>query len=87
MRPLSHCYEEKYKNLINLRKAKNGDIDAVNVWSMKISKSLLECSTITVLVAAFDAKAFNDTELFESCLAGRNRIINFCRQTNQKCRG
>ena len=40
--------------------------------------------TITALVAAFDAKAFNETELLKSYLAGGNRIINFCRQTNRK---
>jgi len=38
---------------------------------------------VTALVVAFDAKAFNDTELLKSYLAGGNRIINFCR----KCHG
>jgi len=45
---------------------------------------LLECLTITVFVAAFDLQAFNDTDLLKSCLAGWNRIINVCRQTNRK---
>jgi len=35
-----------------------------------ICKSLLGCPTITAPVAAFDAKAFNDTELWKLCLAG-----------------
>jgi len=38
--------------------------------------------TITAFVAAFDAKAFNCTELVKSYLAGRSRIINCCSQTN-----
>jgi len=37
--------------------------------------------TITALVAAFDAKALNCTELLKSYLAGGNRIINCHRQT------
>jgi len=41
--------------------------------------------TITAFVAAFDAKAFNDTELLKSYLDGESRVINFCRQTNRKC--
>jgi len=39
--------------------------------------------TITVFVAAFDAKTFNDMELLKSYLAGANRIINWHRQTNR----
>jgi len=58
-----------------------------SVKVIKNSKSLLECPTITALVAAFDAKAFNDTELLKSYLADGNRIINFCRKTNRKCHG
>jgi len=50
----------------------------------KIFKLLLECPTITVLAAAFDVKVFNDTELLKSCLDGRNKIINFHSQTDQK---
>jgi len=42
---------------------------------------------ITALLAAFNAKVFNGTELLKSYLAGGNRIINFCRQTNQKYHG
>jgi len=49
--------------------------------------SLLQCPTITALVAAFDAKAFNDTELLKSYLAGGNRIVNFLRQTSRKRHG
>jgi len=41
--------------------------------------------TITAFVAAFDAKAFNCTELFKSYLAGGSRIINGHRQTNGNC--
>jgi len=39
--------------------------------------------TITVLIAAFDAKVLNFTELLESYWAGGNRIINCHRQTNR----
>jgi len=65
------------KALINLHKAENDDIDAQKIWSIKNSKSLLECPTITTLVASFDSKLFNDMELLKWYLAGRNRIINF----------
>jgi len=41
--------------------------------------------TITALVAAFDAKAFNCTELLKSYLAAGNRIINCHMQTNRNC--
>ena len=44
---------------------------------------ITEVPTITVFVAAFDAKALNCTELLESHLAGRNRIIDCHRQTNR----
>ena len=44
---------------------------------------IAEVPTITAFVAAFDAKAFNCTELLESYLAGGNRIINCHRQTNR----
>jgi len=67
-----------------LCKAENDDIDALKVRPMKNYKLLLECPTITALIAAFDAKAFNYTGLLKSHLAGGNRIINFCRQTNRK---
>ena len=63
-------------------------MDALKARSIKNYKSLLECPKITALVAAFDAKAFNDAELLKSYLAGRNRVnINFCRQANQKRHG
>jgi len=45
--------------------AENDDVDASKVGSMKNSISLLKCSTIIALFAAFDAKAFNDMELFK----------------------
>jgi len=70
-----------------LRRAEYDDSDALNLRSAKNSKSKLECATITSLVAAFDAKAVNDMELLKSCLAGENRIINFCRPNNRKCHG
>jgi len=57
--------------------------DALKVRPVKKYKSLLNCLTITALVAAFDAKAFNCTELFKSYLAGGSRIINCHRQTNR----
>jgi len=44
---------------------------------------ITELPMITALVAAFDAKALNCTELLESHLAGGNRIINCHRQTNR----
>jgi len=56
-------------------KAENDNIDALKLQSIKNSKSLLECLTITAFIAAFDTKAFNDTELLKSYLAGGNRII------------
>jgi len=39
--------------------------------------------TITAFIAAFDAKAFNCTDLLKSYLPGGNRIINCHRQTNR----
>jgi len=56
-------------------------ITALNVRSIKNSKSLLECPAVTALVAAFDAKAFSNTELLKSYLVGGNRIINFYKPT------
>jgi len=70
------------KALIDFRKAENDDIDALKVRSIQNSKLLLECPTITALVAALDAKAFNDTELLKSYLAGGNRDYQFL-QANQ----
>jgi len=67
-----------------LRKTENDDIDTLKARPIKNSKSLLECPTITALVAAFDAKAFCDTELLKSYLAGGSRIINACRQISRK---
>jgi len=74
-----------HAELKGLSIAKNDDVDALKLRSIQNSKSLLECPAITALFAAFDVKAFNTTELLKSYLAGRNKIINFCRQTNQKC--
>jgi len=70
--------------LISLRKPENNDIDVLNVRSIKNYKSLLQCPTITALVAAFDAKAFSDTALWKSYVAGGSRIINCHRKTNRK---
>ena len=67
------------KALFSLSLAENDDVDALKEQSMKNSKSLLNCLTITALVAAFCAKAFNDTESLKSYLAGGNRIFNFFR--------
>jgi len=63
------------KALINLCKAENDDINALNVRSIKNSRSLPECPTNTALVAAFDKKAVYDTELIKSWLAGRGLLI------------
>jgi len=70
--------------LINFWKAENDDIDALKVRSIKNSKSLLECPTITALVAAFDAKAFNDTKLLKSYLAGGNKDYQFLQENQLK---
>jgi len=70
-----------------LGKAEDNDTDALKLQSIKTSKSLPECPTITALVGAFDSKGFSDTELLKSYLDGGNRIINFCRQINRKCLG
>ena len=64
---------QKWKALINLRKFEN---DALKVRSVKNFKSLPGVPTITVFVAAFDAKGLNYKELLKSYLAGGNRIIN-----------
>jgi len=50
---------------------------------IKKASIIAEVPTITVFVAAFDAKALNCAELLESYLAGGNRIINCHRQTNR----
>jgi len=70
------------KVLFSLSFDENDDIDTLKGRSIKNSKSLLVCFTITALVAAFDSKAFMNTKLLKSYLAGGNEIINFCRQTN-----
>jgi len=63
------------------------------IWTLSknaqytISKSLLECRAITAFVGAFDVKAFNDADLWKSCLASRNRIVNFHRRNKRKRRG
>jgi len=43
---------------------------------------ITEVPAITAFVAAFDAKAVNCTELWESHLADGNKIIDRHRQTN-----
>ena len=80
--PLPLLRRKNGKALIDFRKAENDDIDALKVRSIQNSKLLLECPTITALVAALDAKAFNDTELLKSYLAGGNRDYQFL-QANQ----
>ena len=57
------------------RQAENYDIDALNIRSMNTCGSLLKCPTITALVATSDAKAFNDMESCNACLAARKTII------------
>jgi len=54
------------------------------MYNKKICETLLECPNITALVAAFDAKAFNDTGSLKSYLAGGNKINNFHRQNKPK---
>jgi len=66
---------------MNLRKAENDDLKGTVNKKFKI---IARVPTITALVGAFDAKAFNDTEFLKSYLAGRKRIINFCEQTKPK---
>jgi len=51
------------------------------------STLMQECPTITALVSVFEANAFNDKELLKLYLAGGNRIINFCGQTDRKRHG
>ena len=55
--PLTLLRGENGETLVNLRKAENDDIDDLKVRSVKDSKSLPECPTITALVAAFDVKS------------------------------
>jgi len=54
------------------------------MYNKKICETLLESPNITALVAAFDAKAFNDTGSLKSYLAGGNKINNFHRQNKPK---
>jgi len=72
------------KPLINFCKAENDDIDALKLGTKNYLQILPECPAITAIVTAFDAKAFNDTELLQLSMAGGNRIFNFHRQTNRK---
>jgi len=53
----------------------------MTLWKHGLKKFsiITEVPTITPLVAAFDARAFNCTELFKSYLARGNRII-YCHQ-------
>jgi len=69
-----------------LRKAENDDIDALKIRSIKNYKSLLECPTITALVAALDSKRSMTWHCWNlTWLAGTPKgIINFCRKTNRK---
>ena len=62
--------------------AKIGKLCSESTVIKKLS-FIIQVATITAFVAAFDAKALNCTELLESYLAGRNRIINYHRQTNR----
>jgi len=62
--------------------AKIGKLHSESTVIKKLS-IFTEVPTITAFVAAFDAKAFNCTELLESYFAGGNRIIDCHRQTNR----
>jgi len=75
--PLSHCYEEKWKSAIQFKLSRKWRCGCSESMVNKNSKWLLECPTITALVAAFDAKMFNGTEVLQSYLAGGGRIIKF----------
>jgi len=48
--------------------------------------SLLKCPTITALVATFNAKAFNDTESCNACLAA-GKTYSFDKRTKLKRHG
>jgi len=69
---------KKCKSVKNqFAKAENDDIDALKVRSIKNSKSLLECPTITALVATFNAKS----SMIRNCgncagLEGRGLLIS-----------
>ena len=76
---LSHCCEEKMEGVnqfAKIRKRRSESTVSKNLWI------ITGVPTITALIAAFDAKALNCTELLESYLAGGNRITNGDRQTN-----
>ena len=62
--------------------AKIGKLCSESTVITKLS-IIAEVPTITAFAAAFDAEAFNCTELLESYLAGGNRIINCDRHTNR----
>jgi len=67
-------------------KPKNYDIDALKIRSMNNCGSLLKCPTITALVATFNAKAFNDTESCNACLAA-GKTYSFDKRTKLKRHG
>jgi len=79
---LTHCCEEKMESVNQFAKLRKRRSESTVIKKFSI---ITEVPTITAFVAAFDAKAFNDTELLKLYLAGGNRIINCRRQTNRNC--
>jgi len=70
----------------NFRKAENDDIDALKVW-LKNFKIITRVPHDHCSCCCFQRKKFNNTELLKSFLAGRKRIMYFCKQTNGKRHG
>ena len=56
---------------------------ALKVRWIKICRSYCECPEMTALVLTFGAKAFNDTELCNACLAGGNTFVISRGETNK----
>jgi len=70
----------------NFRKAENDDIDAQKAW-LKNFKIITRVPLDHCSCCCFQRKKFNNTELLKWFLAGRNRIMYFCKQTNGKRHG
>ena len=77
---LTHCCEEKMESVNQFAKLRKWRTESTVI---KMFSIITEVPTLTAFVAAFDAKAFNDTELMKLYLAGGNRIIKCHSQTNR----
>jgi len=76
------------KALINLRKAENDDIEALNVRSIKNSKSRWSAPrSLHLLLPSTEKCAVQLHGIVEIVFGWREQIINFCRQTNRKRHG